>query len=132
MSNLDASASMRALAGLAANQPLVQAAVKYWWLMIPSGIAMWSMLRGQKITTGSALSAFATSFGPIIPLIMLSEMLSKQNEAAPAGPPPAPTTIGGHIKDASFVPVQNQGYMPGPVAGTGPNFSTPSRPFPTR
>ena len=132
MSTIDTSASMRALAGLAANQPLVQAAIKYWWLALPSGIAMWAMMRGKPVTVGGTLSAFASSFGPIIPLIMLSEMLSKEQAAAvPVSPPPAPATISGHIKDASFVPVQNQGYAPGPVAGTGPNFST-SRPFPTR
>jgi hypothetical protein len=82
------------LANIAENQPLVRIAVKYWWLMIPAGFVMY--LRVSKRTSKDIIGImedFGVSFGPVIPLIMLSESLAARQQAA------APV---GAIKEAQF------------------------------
>jgi hypothetical protein len=113
------------LSGLANSHPLVRVAAKYWWLAIPAGIAMWSKARRRdKTDVGTILEDFGASFGPVIPVILLGEMLSdKESKAAAAAPQ---VGIQGPIKEASFITVQPQSAAkidPNTVfAGTTPLF----------
>lgn len=103
------------LSGLANSHPLVRVAAKYWWLAIPAGIAMWSKARRrEKTDVGTILEDFGSSFGPVIPVILLGEMLAdKESKAAAATP--APVGIQGPIKDAAFV------LQPQPAPKMDPN-----------
>lgn len=115
MNPIENKAVFQTLAGIAENQPLVRIAIKYWWLAIPSGLVMYYRLRKRGgIDLPAVVEDFGFSFGPVIPLIMLSEMLAKNN--APA----SPVTAAAPIKDAQF-------QM---VTSTSPVTATP-QPFPT-
>lgn len=115
MNPIENKAVFQTLAGIAENQPLVRIAIKYWWLAIPSGLVMYYRLRKRSIDLPAVVEEFGFSFGPVIPLIMLSEMLAKNNT-----PPVSPVTAAAPIKDAQF-------QM---VTSTSPVTATP-QPFPT-
>ena len=92
------------LAGLANSHPLVRIAAKYWWLAIPAGWAMWTLAKKrEKVDAAGIIQDFGTCFGPVIPIIILGEMLAdrdaKQAAIAPADPasvaPVAPVGIQG-------------------------------------
>ena len=103
-----------ALAGIAESQPLVRIAVKYWWLMIPAGFVMY--LRVSKRTSKDIIGImedFGVSFGPVIPLIMLSESLAAR-QVAPG------VMQGATVKEAQFT-----------VQPTALPISGVPQPFPT-
>lgn len=101
MSPTESKAAFQALAGLAENSPLVRAALKYWWLAIPGGLVMYYRLRRRpSIDLPAVFEDFGYSFGPIIPLIMLSESLSK-SAAATAAATGAGVPVA-QAKDAQF------------------------------
>lgn len=94
MNPIENKAAFQALAGIAENNPLVRTAIKYWWLAIPAGIVMYYKIRkAPEMSLETILTSFGVSFGPIIPLIMLSESMSNRT----AAPSPAP-----QVKDAQF------------------------------
>lgn len=90
------------LAGLASS-PLTKVAAKYWWLALPAGFAMWTMTRKRdKIDAAGLIQDFGTCFGPVIPLIVLCEMMADRAErqaAAPAGPV---SGLAGPLTEAEF------------------------------
>ena len=101
MNNIENKAVFQTLAGIAENQPLVRIAIKYWWLAIPGSLVMYYRLRNRKgITLPAVVEDFGFSFGPIIPLIMLSEMLARNNATAPAAA--SVPAIAAPVKDAQF------------------------------
>src|SRR5690606_23417043 len=70
---------MQALSGLTNSHPLLRAAVKYWWLSIPSGIALYSLIKARpKNTMATVMQDIATSMGPVVGLILLSESLERK------------------------------------------------------
>jgi hypothetical protein len=81
------------LSGLVNSHPLVKVAVKYWWLAIPAGWAMWTLSKKRdKIDAAGLIQDFGTCFGPILPIIVLGEMIADRQDrqqAAPAAVPPA-------------------------------------------
>lgn len=78
------------LAGLAGS-PLTRVAVKYWWLALPSAFAMWQLTKKRdKIDTLGVLQDFGVCFGPIIPVIVLCEMMHQKDAAAAPAAAPAP------------------------------------------
>jgi len=100
--------SASVLAGLAGS-PLTKVAAKYWWLALPAGFAMWTLTRKRdKVDAAGLIQDFGTAFGPIIPLIVLCEMMADRAErqaaaapAAPAGPVGA-LALQGPMKEADF------------------------------
>jgi hypothetical protein len=90
------------LSGLANSHPLVRIAVKYWWLAIPAGWAMWTLTRKrEKIDAAGLIQDFSISFGPVLPLILLGEMMADREDRKVAEMP-KPVGIQGPIKEASF------------------------------
>ena len=96
------------LAGLAGS-PLTKVAAKYWWLALPAGWAMWTLAKKRdKIDAAGLIQDFGTCFGPVLPLIVLCEMMADRAErqsAAPSAAPPAPVSglaLQGPMKDADF------------------------------
>lgn len=93
------------LAGLAGS-PLTRVAVKYWWLALPSAFAMWQLSKKrEKVDTIGVLQDFGVAFGPIIPIIMLCEMMHQKDAqggaaAAPAAAPVATFTTSAPADDA--------------------------------
>ena len=117
MNTTESKAAFQALAGIAENNPLIRAAIKYWWLAIPGGLVMYSRLRKRpSIDLEGVLVDFGVSFGPIIPLIMLSEALSKSSLSASAAGGPGIQVAA--AKDAQFVvhPTVTQTPQPFPVS----------------
>jgi hypothetical protein len=99
MNTFESKAAFQALAGIAENNPLIRAAIKYWWLAIPGGIVMYSRLRKRpSIDLEGVLVDFGVSFGPIIPLIMLSESLARSSSPSIATAVPAAS----QVKEAQF------------------------------
>lgn len=97
MSPLENKAAFQALAGIAENNPLIRAAIKYWWLAIPAGIVMYyKVSRAPSKDLETILTSFGVSFGPVIPLIMLSESLAKSSAQVATAVPAA------QVKDAQF------------------------------
>lgn len=95
------------LAGLAGSHPLVRIAAKYWWLAIPAGWAMWTLSKKRdKVDAAGLIQDFSVSFGPLLPIILLGEIIADQDrQAAAAVPPPAPVSglgLQGPAKDAAF------------------------------
>jgi hypothetical protein len=98
MNPVENKAIFQTLAGIADNQPLVRIAIKYWWLAIPGSLVMYYRLRKRpRIDLGGVVEDFGFSFGPIIPLIMLSEMLVQKTP-----PSVVPAIASAPIKDAQF------------------------------
>ncbi len=104
MSPTDSKAAFHALSGIAQNNPLVRAAIKYWWLAIPAGMVMYYKIRkAPNKDLETILTSFGVSFGPVIPLIMLSESLAARQAATPAAAPAAaPALATDQAKEASF------------------------------
>lgn len=85
------------LSGLVNSHPLVKVAVKYWWLAIPAGWAMWTLAKKrEKIDAAGLIQDFGVAFGPVIPIILLGEILADRADrqqatavpqVAPAGEP---------------------------------------------
>lgn len=112
MNPIENKAAFQALAGIAENNPLVRTAIKYWWLAIPAGIVMYYKIRkAPEINLETILTSFGVSFGPIFPLIMLSESMANRT-AAPASAAP-------QVKDAQFQVVSQ------------PAVTATPQPFPT-
>lgn len=109
------------LAGLAGS-PLSRVAMKYWWLALPAGWAMWTLTRKRdKIDAAGLIQDFGTSFGPVIPLIVLCEMMSERAERQAAAAPAAPVSglaLQGPMKDADFS-LEGQGAQ---AASAPPQF----------
>jgi hypothetical protein len=92
------------LAGLAGS-PLSKVALKYWWLALPAGFAMWTLTRKRdKIDAAGLIQDFGTAFGPVIPLIVLCEMMADRAERQAAAAPAAPVSglLQAPMKDADF------------------------------
>lgn len=88
------------LAGLAGS-PLTRVAVKYWWLALPSAFAMWQLSKKRdKLDTLGVLQDFGTCFGPIIPVIVLCEMMHQKDAAAASAPAPVATFTAAPTDDA--------------------------------
>lgn len=114
MSPIENKAAFQALAGIAENNPLVRTAIKYWWLAIPAGIVMYYKIRkAPEMSLETVLTSFGVSFGPIIPLIMLSESM-----ASKAAPSVLPTPS--QVKDVPFQ-----------VVSTTPTAPQTPQPFPS-
>lgn len=92
------------LSGLANSHPLVRIAAKYWWLAIPAGFAMWTLTKKRdKIDAAGLIQDFGTCFGPVIPLIVLGEMIAdREDRQRSAASPPPQVGIQGPVKDATF------------------------------
>lgn len=87
MSPTENKAAFHALAGIAQNNPLVRTAIKYWWLAIPAGLVMYYKIRKAPTKDlETILTSFGVSFGPVIPLIMLSESMSNRPVVTQAAP----------------------------------------------
>lgn len=113
MSPIENKAAFQALAGIAENNPLIRAAIKYWWLAIPAGIVMYyKVSRAPSKDLETILTSFGVSFGPVIPLIMLSESLSKSSAVASSA-----AGTGVPVKEAQFqvVPAISQTPQPFPT-----------------
>jgi len=109
MSPLENKAAFQALAGIAENNPLIRAAIKYWWLAIPASIVMYyKVSRAPKKDLETILTSFGVSFGPVIPLIMLSESLAR-TQVTVAAPAAASS-----VKDAQFQVVSSPAITPTP------------------
>jgi hypothetical protein len=90
------------LAGLTNSHPLVRIAAKYWWLAIPAGWAMWTLSKKRdRIDAAGLIQDFGTCFGPVIPLIVLGEMMADREERQKSVATPA-IGLQGPVKDASF------------------------------
>lgn len=91
------------LAGLANSHPLVKIAAKYWWLAIPAGWAMWTLSKKRdKIDAAGLIQDFGTCFGPVLPIIILGEMLTDREGRQKAVAAPV-AGLQGPVKDATFV-----------------------------
>ncbi len=102
MSPTDSKAAFNALAGIAQNNPLLRTAIKYWGLGIPAGMVMYYKIRkAPEMSLETVLTSFGVSFGPIIPLIMLSESVGNR-AAAPAAPAPQAMPAVENAKEAQF------------------------------
>lgn len=100
MNPTDSKAAFNALAGIAQNNPLVRVAIKYWWLAIPAGMVMYYKVRkADKMDLETILTSFGASFGPVLPLIFLSESLN--NNKAPTVMSAAPLPVDS-AKEAQF------------------------------
>ena len=79
---------MQMLAGLGGSSALVKTGVKYWWLLVPAGMAMYALINarrnrgGQTFETAALIQDFAMSFGPVLPLILLAEMVESREQQA--------------------------------------------------
>lgn len=107
------------LSGLAGS-PLSKVAVKYWWLAIPAGFAMWTLARKRdKVDAAGLIQDFGTCFGPVIPLIVLCEMMADRAEKqAAAAAPVAGLALQGPVKEADFAlaaPVATPQFMAGGI-----------------
>lgn len=112
MNPIENKAAFQALAGIAENNPLVRVAIKYWWLAIPAGIVMYYKVRkAPEMNLETILTSFGVSFGPVIPLIMLSESMANRNAAPVAASAPI------QMKEAQF-----QVVSPSPVTATPQPF----------
>lgn len=95
------------LSGLAGS-PLVKVAGKYWWLAVPAGFAMWTIMRKRdKVDVAAVIQDFGTCFGPVIPLIVLCEMMADRAERQAAAAPAASVPVSGlalqgPIREADF------------------------------
>lgn len=95
------------LSGLAGS-PLTKVAAKYWWLALPAGFAMWTIMKKRdKIDAAAVIQDFGTCFGPVIPLIVLCEMMADRAERQAAASPVASAPISGlgvqgPIREADF------------------------------
>lgn len=130
---IDNKIGFQTLSGIANSHPLIKTAFKYWWLALPAGWAFYSMIKERpKVTVGGSIADFAITFGPVISLIMLAEMMERNQKldaAAAANPPALP--ISGEIREAQFNITAGR-TVPGPqYPGTTPNFNVP-KPFPSR
>jgi hypothetical protein len=110
------------LSGLASSHPLVRVAAKYWWLALPAGWAMWTLSKKRdKIDAAGIITDFGICFGPVLPIILLGEMIAEREsrqQGAVAGIPPASVSGLGlqGAKDAQFVvskPVPTPQFMAG-------------------
>lgn len=127
--SIDNKIGFQALAGLANSHPLVKTALKYWWLALPAGWAFYSLTKERpKVSVGGVISDFSLTFGPIISIIMLAEMIEQKQK--PATPVQAPVQgLSGEIKEAQFN-ITSGRTVPGPqYPGTTPNFKV-AKPFP--
>lgn len=127
MSPLEQSTLMQTLAGLSRSHPLVKVLLRYWWLALPAGFVFWSRFKARnKHDIASVMEDVSIAIGPIVPLIMLSEMVSKEPPAAPV------SGLGGTVKDAQFRPVLAGRSAPGAYPGTVPNAGpmSPAQPMP--
>lgn len=89
------------LSGLANSHPLVRIAAKYWWLAIPAGWAMWTLSKKRdKVDAAGLIQDFGTAFGPVIPLIVLGEMMADREDRQKSVAPVA--GLQGPVRDASF------------------------------
>jgi len=90
------------LAGIATKSPMARIALKYWWLSIPAGIALYGRIKkrrdkGEKIDCMSTLDDVGAVLTPVMPIIILGEMLAQQETAAGMG----------HLKQAQQIPPQS-------------------------
>lgn len=112
------------LSGLTNSHPLVKLAVKYWWLAIPAGWAMWTLSKKrEKVDAAGLIQDFGTCFGPVLPIIILGEMCADRAERQQAGTAAA-VGLQGPIRDAAFVvakPVP-AGSSAETLAGDPPQF----------
>lgn len=122
MNPVENKAIFHTLAGIADSQPLVRMAIKYWWLAGFSGVVMYYRIKKRsKVDLPGVLEDFAFSFGPILPLIMISETMSKNN-------PPVVATPSVTVKEAQFQMVP--GSAPAPAA-SAPTVTATPQPFPS-
>ena len=114
MTNIEKSAGMQALSGLASS-PVAKLGLKYWWLAIPAGIAFWSKWKARdKHDMGTIMEDLGCALGPVFPLILLVEMMETNGK-------PQQVVVAGPVKDAQFTvnqpaaePVEaGTGYTPG-------------------
>lgn len=103
------------LAGLQgiASTPLARAAVRYWWVTIPIGLAAYRSWQRRKAKEGSAhpldvLLDVAPLIGLVSTAILLNEkvgqMEARQAQAAAPRPKPSPIPPGAPVTDADFTP----------------------------
>ena len=90
------------LSGLASS-PLTKVAAKYWWLALPAGFAMWTVMRKRdKIDAAAIIQDFGTCFGPVIPLIVLCEMMADRAERQASAAPVSGLALQGPVQEAEF------------------------------
>jgi hypothetical protein len=90
------------LSGLLGSHPLIRIAARYWWLAIPAGWAMWTLSKKrEKVDAAGLIQDFGACFGPVLPIILLSEMTADREERRRAAAPVA--GLQGPIRDAAFV-----------------------------
>lgn len=90
------------LAGKLGESPIARMGIRYWWLSLPIGFAMYSQFLHRKekgeATTFHLLQDFGTLIGPIATLVALNEFARKEEEKK----------FGGPIKEAQFTQVPQQ------------------------
>jgi hypothetical protein len=121
------SIGMQTLSGLANSHPLVKTAIKYWWLALPAGWALYTLTKERpKVTVGGAITDFSMTFGPIIGLIMLAETMERNQklDVAAAAAPAKALPVSGEIREAQFN-ITSGRAAPGVPPGTTPNFKVP-------
>lgn len=105
------------LAGLANSHPLIRVAAKYWWLAIPAGFAMWTLSRKRdKIDAAGLIQDFGTCFGPVIPIIVLGEMMADREAKQASTTPAAPVSglgLQGPARDVAFIPMATPQFTAG-------------------
>lgn len=87
------------------NNPLTRLAVRYWWLSIPVGIAVWGRFEERRaageVKLHHLIGDAGTILSPFLVLAILSEFAERREEAAKRPKPPSP--------QAQSAP---QGYLP--------------------
>ena len=76
-------ARLGGLSGVVAN-PLTQAAVRYWWLSIPAGLAIWGSIKerresGKKLRLHHIFSDVGTIVAPVVSLAMLLNLANRKD-----------------------------------------------------
>lgn len=87
-------------------QPVVKLALRYWWLSLPVGVALYGKYKARmeeqdRYKIYNAFDDFGTIMGPVMTFVGLSELANRMDRSGTLRDAPA-------VRDADYTPVESQ------------------------